>query len=117
MFIFYFNLNFFSILTFVCLSHDFFNRFSIFYHLCLFTSLSISYYLFLTLSKDPGILAKKGIINEGTNINEINLDISSQNIINNDSEKLQNTNEEHDVLDNLIFPANVCLKCQINIVK
>ena len=55
-FIFYFLLNGFTILSLFTFSKEFFNRFSWPFHASFFSSAIYSYYLLLTIRKDPGIV-------------------------------------------------------------
>jgi hypothetical protein len=76
-FIFYFVLNFFAIATIYNFSHNYFSRFSLFFHFVLFSTVIISSYLLLIIRNSPGFVKK---YDELTNISTQNNNNEAANI-------------------------------------
>jgi hypothetical protein len=120
-FIFYFLLNGFTILSLFTFSKEFFTRFSLPFHVSFYSSAFYSYYLLLTIRKDPGIVIANNYSNLAMTI------VDDQNVLKINSLEETNTvrkgfsnensviKEDENKFNDLV--NSKCDKCVINIVK
>ncbi len=107
-FIFFLILNVFTIASLCTFSKDYFNRFSILFHIIFFSTAIISYYLLLTIRKDPGIVKRDSDANTANYSSTIDSIVS---INSNEESKINCSKELEDIL------INYCNICLVNIVK
>jgi len=74
--LFYIVLTFYTFSALIIFAKDFFTRYSLFFHLTLFSNMIISLYLLLTLRKNPGKIEKTKSFGELEKGNSSNIEIS-----------------------------------------
>lgn len=124
-FIFYFLLNLFTIISLCTFGKDLFTRFSPFFLITFFSTAILSYYLLLIIRKDPGIVKSidytnlESTIIENTNLSQNNnlrdlelISVPTNNSLNNENRLI---NEEETKIEESMLSK--CEKCVIEIVN
>lgn len=120
-FIFYFVLNFFTIISLINLSDNFFERFSLIFHLIFFPTVVISYLFIIFLRRNPGVVLKDDNNHINNNLTELNTNSSlntTMDTITNENVNI-NSNEYNRMIESIDFNEmfkEECRICNTNIV-
>jgi hypothetical protein len=122
--LFYIVLTFYTLSSLIIFAKDFFSRFSLIYHLSLFSNMTISLYLLLTLRKNPGKIEKTKSFEEleKGNTSRIEITIEKENATSSELDlHISDISETTVVKDELSVLYNelnsFCNICKVTIVK